>query len=757
MPPELDPTTPPPSDASHKRLIEQALRDFGIDPEFYDIWGNLHRVGPPVAKAILRSQGVVWETPEQLGMVLAAKRRRDWSRLLPGAVVTSASAPQVRVRFRPVPGGRLTAVLNFESGRQERWSVATSELQVESAEASRIEVDGEHYVEAQLPIPLSELPIGYHQLQVRLEADGVDANATTRLILCPDRAHSLPPNQSRCAGVAVSLYGLRSKRNWGAGDFTDLRELCRWAFETLGASFVALNPLHSIANRTPYNTSPYLPNSILFKNPLYLDIERVPEFANSPWARKLFASPRIQKEIQELRDAEFVEYERVWRLKFVFLKLLFRRFLADKGEDHARSQAFRSYIYSEGAALHRYAVYCALDEHLHRADPNLWIWPDWPEEYRDPESEATRAFAERNWRSVLLHKYIQWLVDDQLREAHHHARSLGMPVGLYHDLALATDRCGSDLWAYRDFYVNGCRVGSPPDDFSPKGQDWAFPPPSRTRHLEDGYRLFVETIRKNMRHGGALRIDHVMRFFRLYWIPDGFDATSGTYVRDAAEDLIRLLALESVRYQVAVVGEDLGTVEPGIREVLQKFGVLSYRLLYFERNEAGEFRLPHEYPKQSLVSVSTHDLPTLRGFWEGKDIEAREKAGLFHHADAVRGEWENRTRDKQKMLDLFLRLKLLPDWFPRSAAQLPEFTGELHNAAIGFLASANSDWMCLNQEDITKDPDQQNLPATTSQYPNWRHKMQYSIEDLHESKTARDFSLMVRSWLERTGRLARQA
>ncbi len=203
-----------------------------------------------------------------------------------------------------------------------------------------------------------------------------------------------------------------------------------------------------------------------------------------------------------------------------------------------------------------------------------------------------------------------------------------MPIGLYHDLAVATDRCGSDLWAYREFYVNGCRVGAPPDDFSPQGQDWAFPPPNPIAHEQDGYRLYRESIRKIVRHGGALRIDHVMRLFRLFWIPDGFSPADGMYVRDNAEDLMRILALESVRSRNIIVGEDLGTVTDEIRDTLMSFGVLSYRVFYFEKHRDGSFKRSNEYPHQALVASTTHDLPTIAGFWSGRDIEARRAAGL---------------------------------------------------------------------------------------------------------------------------------
>jgi 4-alpha-glucanotransferase len=324
---------------------------------------------------------------------------------------------------------------------------------------------------------------------------------------------------------------------------------------------------------------------------------------------------------------------------------------------------------------------------------------------------------------------------------------------LYHDLALATDRFGADLWAHRDFFVSGCRVGAPPDDFSPKGQDWAFPPPNSDRHYQDGYRLFAESIRKNMRHGGALRIDHVMRFFRLYWIPDGSEATDGTYVGDRAEDLLRILALESVRQKIPIVGEDLGTVPDETREALHRFGILSYRLLYFERGPHGRFRTPAEYPREALVSVTTHDLPTLAGFWLGRDIEARRAAGMLPEESSYRKMFEERAGEKQRILDVLHELRLLPDWFPRSARDVPELTGELHNAIVGFLASTPSKLMVLNQEDLLKETEQQNLPGTTEQYPNWRRKMRCTVEELWTSPEIQAFTRMFRNWMARTGRM----
>jgi 4-alpha-glucanotransferase len=243
-----------------------------------------------------------------------------------------------------------------------------------------------------------------------------------------------------------------------------------------------------------------------------------------------------------------------------------------------------------------------------------------------------------------------------------------------------------------------------------------------------------------------------MRFFRLFWIPEGKQAIDGTYVQDRYEDLVRILALESVRHRVVVVGEDLGTVEPYIRKVLERYGVLSYRLFYFEKHKDGSFRRPKEYPRQALVSSTTHDLPTLAGFWSGRDIEARWQAGVLPE-EAVAAAYEDRRKDKQRMLEVLFSLNLLPDAHEHDAAKVNELTGELHHAILGFLAQTPSMLMVLNQEDITKEPDQQNLPGTTDQHPNWSRKARYSLEELQSNQLVADCAAMLRDWLGQTRRL----
>ena len=608
----------------------------------------------------------------------------------------------------------------------------------------RWEQGGETVLPGPAPVLPPDLPWGYHSLDYRT-ATGA---ATTHLIVVPPSMWS--PRNGRCAGVAISLYGLRSDRNWGCGDLRDLTAFLDWAAHDLGAEFVALNPLHAIHNRQPYNTSPYLPLSTYFRNFLYLDIEAIEEFQH-PSMQAMFHSPAEAAERAALREAEFVEYERVAAIKLRFLRAVFEAYRQspDGGFEEYRAQG--------GELLKTFALYCALDEHIRESVPGTWLWTEWPVEYRHPASPACRAFADDHAEAIRFHQWLQWQLSRQLLAVQRHALDAGMSIGLYHDLALATDRFGCDLWSNPEHFVSGCRVGSPPDGFSPEGQDWSFPPPNTAAHLEDGYRLFVASIRQNAAHGGALRMDHVMRLFRLFWIPEGHTAKEGTYVHERWRDLLGILALESHRQRIRIIGEDLGTITDGMREGLREYGVLGYRLLFFERNGDGSFRRPEDYSESAVATVTTHDLPTLAGFWANRDIEARMAAGLLPEEAVYRKQLSDRVGEKQGLLDLLHQLDLLPEHFPRDASTVPELTGELHYAIVGLLASTPCELFVINQEDLTKETEQQNLPGSTWQYPNWRRKMRYRIEDLTADSVVRDYSAMLRSWLEKSGRVRRKS
>jgi 4-alpha-glucanotransferase len=615
----------------------ELLESRGIEPEYYDIWGQKHVTSEETAQAILQSLG---DAPNSAASTIVVRENADSIQL-------------------HVPADRVE--IDWEDGDSESYPVESGER-----------------------VALPKLRLGYHRLRLHL---GHEVSADARFIVCPQRA--LSPDR-RMAGVALSLYGLRSARNWGIGDFTDLIGAID-AFAEAGAQFIALNPLHAIPNRAPYNTSPYLPLCGFYRNFIYLDVEKIGAVSPGP-------------ALDLLRNSEFVEYETVAEFKLFTLREFHKLFVNAGG-----SPEFDRYVEAEGELLHMFAVYCALDEEMHRRDPNVWLWREWAEEYQNPRCESVARFAQNHCERVAFYKFVQWHIDKQLAEAQAHAKSRGMSIGLYHDLALATDRFGADLWAHRDFYAEGARVGAPPDDFSPKGQDWSFPPPNREAHRANGYELFAQSIRKNARHGGALRIDHVMRFFRLYWIPDGMDATTGAYVRDFSDDLLGILALESVRGNFVVIGEDLGTVTDEFREKLGATGVLSYRVLWFSKYGDGSFLRPEEYPEQAAVSTTTHDLPTLAGFAKGRDIEARREAGLIDDA-----QYHERVAERGR--------------------EIAKLTESLERAGfddnpIGFLLSTPCKLAIVNQEDLTGETEQQNLPGTTHQHPNWSRKMKVAVED----------------------------
>jgi 4-alpha-glucanotransferase len=688
--------------ASDREALERAAAGWGVELEYTDTWGRTHAASDETLSAVLTALGI--DTQDLTAAAMARDLAR-WSRAFDPAVVVFEDSEAIGLRI-PAARAGFSVKLEFrwENGEIEHHWFWLPEL----PELERVSIAGREFISKRVPIPA--LRLGYHDLRVYwMKKPELEAFEDARFIVCPRRAREV---EGRPAGVAISLYSVRSKRNWGCGDITDLRALVD-TLASAGAAFIALNPLHAISNRQPYNTSPYLPLCSLYRNYLYLDVERVPGF---------MPEDAPHGEIAALRAAELVEYERVAGVKLQALRQAFARFLKS-----GHTRGFEEFARMEGALLDDFAVFCALDENIHRRNPEVWLWKDWPPEYRNPRSAAVAEFAEQHRDDVLFHKFLQWQVDQQLAEVQDHAIAQGMKIGLYHDLALATDRFGADLWMNRSFYADGARVGAPADELAPGGQDWGFPPPNREAHRENGYELFAQSIRKNARHGGALRIDHVMRFFRLFWIPDELNAAQGVYVKDYAEDLLAILALESVRGGFIVIGEDLGTVEWSVRHKLSEMGILGYRLLWFEKNPDGSFRLPQEYPVQAAVSTTTHDLPTLAGFVQGRDIEARRDAGLVEQA-GYETQWAARRDEIGRLQD---------------ALQRAGFAGD----ALGFVLATPCAVAIINQEDLTGATEQQNLPASTWQHPNWRRKMKVAVEDL--GPIAED----LRRRLERSGRI----
>ncbi len=614
----------------------------------------------------------------------------------------------------PAVVAAIVDALGPEPAAGERGIVITPgvAIAVEPGSVLRLESGDERAVET-----LDEtLPWGYHTL-LR------PGQPKVPVAVCPARMWR-PEGSGRAAGVAIALYGLRSKRNWGVGDFRDLAQFCQWAATRLGVQFVALNPLHAIHNREPYNASPYLPLSSYFRNFLYLDLEQLAEYS-APSVRAWADGDEVQAEIRRLRASEYVDYEGCAALKFRFL------WRAYQEQQSAASPDFGRFVTGQGPDLERFCLFCALDQYFRETRPGTWLWTDWPAEYHSPDSPASRAFAIEHASILRFYAWIQWLIEGQLAQVQALARSAGMSIGLYHDLALATDRYGADVWAAPDRFVARCRVGSPPDEFSPEGQDWAFPPPHSGNLAREGFRSFAQAIRRNATPGGALRLDHVMRLFRLFWIPDSYSAREGTYVQEPWRELLGVLALESHRGHFRVIGEDLGTVTDEIRRGLTEAGILGYRLLMFEK-EGGRFRSPQEYPANAVAAVTTHDLATLAGFWLGRDIEARRDAGLLPGEQSYWSQVTDRTLDRQRLLDALHAAGVLPSGFPQDARQVSSLPVAGQRAVLAFLAATPCELFVINQEELTGEEYQQNLPGSTAQYPNWKRKMSVAVDELDQ-------------------------
>ncbi|MDH5511697.1 MAG: malto-oligosyltrehalose synthase, partial [Gammaproteobacteria bacterium] len=567
------------------------------------------------------------------------------------------------------------------------------------------------------------------------------------LVSAPDTCF-LPPalaGDGKVWGPAVQLYAVRSRRNWGIGDFTDLYRIVEECGHA-GASLIGLNPLHALFPHNPLHASPYSPSSRQFLNILYIDVEAIPEFAECEPARQKVAESAFQARLQALRAAESVDYLGVAAMKQPILEELYEYFRAGHAARNTdRARAFTLYREQQGEGLYRHALYEALQDYFHTRDSAIWGWLVWPEAYRDPRSPEVGRFAEEHRNRIEYFQYLQWQADSQLAACGRLSMERRLGVGLYQDLAISVDRAGAEVWGNQSLYVARASIGAPPDDFNLNGQNWGLPPWNPDELRESAYAAFIATLRANMRHSGALRIDHVMGLMRLFWVPEEGGPADGTYVQYPFDDLLGILALESQRNQCLVVGEDLGTVPEEVRTKLAALGVLSYRLLYFEKDEKGDFRLPATYPAQALVAVSTHDLPTLAGFWHGDDLS--ERAALNHFpSDADRDRQViTRAEDRARLLLALDREKLLPAGLTVHPVSSPEMTPELARAIHDYLAHAPSKIMLVQLEDVFGQRRQINLPGTSLERPNWRYRLVLDIEDLPQDARWRELAAVLRA------------
>ncbi|MCX5728887.1 MAG: 4-alpha-glucanotransferase [Nitrospirae bacterium] len=742
-------------DQTEQTLLATLAERAGIAADYYDIAGTLHVTSDDTRRAILAAMGYAVDSAASLTQALQEWDEAPWQR----------PCDPVRILRDGETGAPLSCCLALEDGKEGSvavdWQIydeANTVVQEGQAGPGLFAVEvrflkGHRHVRVEIPAPHG-LSLGYYNLTVRAESLVGGMAGTMRVIVAPRQCY-VPPSieaNQRLWGLALQLYSLSSDRNWGCGDFTDLGRIVEWAGKELGAGVIGLNPLHTLRNTAPYHISPYSPYSRLYLNELYIDLERLPEFSGSEEAQQQFLAPEFQSKLQALRESRLVDYGAIATAKRSMLDLAYRKFLKEaySGEEPnlqpttARGFLLERFIQAEGTPLELYATFQTLEEERWLIQSKSATWHDWPKQFLMP-GQPVREYAKGHRTRIRFFQYIQWVASEQLNEVREMTEKLAMPIGLYHDLALGADRDGAEAWIYQSVLALGADCGCPPDPLGPEGQNWGLPPINPHALRASGYELMIQLLRHNFRAGGAIRLDHVMAFFRLFWIPRGRPSSEGTYVQYPFDDLLAIVALESVRSKTLVIGEDLGTVPDWVREQLAKARVLSYRVFYFERWRDGAWKSPGDYPAQSLAVATTHDLPTLAGFWSGEDLQVRAGLGAYTDDAARIQAWEERQRDKAGVLSALQRESLLPNGVTEDLATAPAMTTDLCRAIYLYLARTPSCIVLANLEDGLGEISQTNLPGTVDSHPNWTRKYAVRVNEILVDERLRQLGAVLRS------------
>jgi len=687
-------------------LDELAAR-YGLGDAYHDWRGELRFFSPATKTALLAAMGVEVDggagsdkalqanagTAKLLEPVIVLREGEPWLIRLPETSLANASGIEWQIRLEG--GGTLSGTFKAAGLAACANETGLREWQ----------------------IPEVLLP-GYHQLELRADNG---AAGRMRLIVVPRECYgpAALAQEQRLWGITLQLYTLRSDNNWGMGDFGDLLEIIESA-ASRGCALIGLNPLHALLPADPAQISPYSPSSRQFLNVLYIAIPRVAEFAGCAAIRE-YVTTEGREELAALRDTANVDYVRVAALKLKWLRVLYERFRVEHLKlNTPRAAAYLRFIEEGGDALRLHALFDALHVHVSQQTGDRSGWPGWPEPLRDPGSPMVREFAALHETEVGFFLYLQWQAAEQLAEAQLLARDRGMALGLYGDVAVGVNGGGSETWANPRLYVTRAGIGAPPDPLALKGQDWGIPPQNPRELKEQAYQPFIDLLRSSMRHVAALRLDHVMALFRQWWVPRGFIATEGAYVHYPLDDLMGILALESHRNRCLVIGEDLGTVPDAVRFAMHRYAVLHYKVMLFEREADGRFKAPADYERLSLAAVTTHDLPTFRGWWDGTDIAIATRLGLYPDASTRERVLAERERDRRFFMRALVGQGL---WYWQEHESLPPGSHALVRAAHVYLALSTAQLAVVQIEDLAGMTEPVNVPGTHLEYPNWQRKV----------------------------------
>ncbi len=532
-------------------------------------------------------------------------------------------------------------------------------------------------------------------------------------------------------GIWCNLYSIHSATNWGVGDFGDLRRLIAWAAE-IGMAFVAINPLHALRNRGS-DVSPYRPVSRLYRNEIYLETEAIPEFSHCEPAQQWMGSVEFRRRLELTREGSNVGYDAVSTWKREILKTLHQTFQqVHVGPKTKRGQEYAEYLKREGEALLGFATFMAIEEQYSTRGGDAIGWWHWPGGLSDSRSTEVQEFRGKHADEVDFHCYVQFELDRQLASLAQMAEDVGIEIGLFGDLAIGTSPDGSDPWAFPELFLQGISIGAPPDDLGPHGQNWGLPPMHPRVLVESDFAYWRKLLQNNLAHMGALRIDHVMGLLRQFWIPDGFDGSKGAYVRFPAERLFPILAEESQRSRTVIVGEDLGTVPEGFRDMLQRFGVLSTRVVQFERDWDGSFKAAAAYPHDAYVVVETHDMAPLAGYAEGRDLVIRRQLGLIENDAELEKSLHGRQRNWEALTS-----RLIQDRVGDGVSK--DDVGSVCSATIRFLAKTPSSMIGISLDDLAGEREPVNIPGVgQDRHPSWSRRMTMTLEEIISSPTIRN-------------------
>ncbi len=706
----------------------QDLKHCGIDESYIDCFGEHVRIPEETCESLLLvmhdgepdsiEQGIALRSERALQLPLLSVARVSHQH---GFIVTGVE------RDRLVNAEWFATL---ESGKQVRGPLVVSDVEG-AAGSSDVHVSF---------LGSADWPQGIHQLKLRA---GDWESSSSHLLVAPEMSYQQPqltgPNPEKLYGLVLQLYALRSRRNWGIGDFTDLRDFAI-AAAAQGVDTVGINPIHALFPSNPEAFTPYSPSHRAFINILYIDPEMVDEFTTSEAAAELYASDSFQQLIGACRDSVHVDYQKVSQCKLQMFEVLYADFV-NLGAC-ARRASFDRFVAERGEPLALHALYESLYESFFLSEQRLCGWRQWPEEYRDPESPAVAQFARSNQYRIGFFMYLQWLAAQQLETVQRAALEAGMKVGVYLDIAVGVDGGGSETWANQAAYCFGASVGAPPDPMAIEGQDWGFPPFDPYKLRELAYAPMLENLRANMKYAGAIRIDHAVSMLRLWWIPHGGGARHGGYVRYQLEEIVALIALESHRASCLVIGEDLGTVPPELPGVMDRNALYGYRVLYFEME--GERLVPPEnYPVKSLATLNTHDLAPLKSWWDCSDIALRQTLGVINDsavAEKMKGE---RRHQKQLILNALHHYGWMQTF--KTVDEAVALTPEINDGLHAYLCSCSSAVVVSQIEDWMHVVDPFNVPGTFREYPNWQLKYPQEIDGFFEDPERLDrLSLMRR-------------